>query len=111
LNKDPTLWHEPDTFRPERFQKLPDLLPSKPVGQPDGHPFGFIPFGAGNRTCIGQRLAMLEAVQMLGSIAKKFTFKLSRPGETVDEVADVTLGPKNGLYLKFDQRNTVHPIL
>jgi len=48
---------------------------------------------------------------MLGSIAKKFTFKLSRPGETVDEVADVTLGPKNGLYLKFDQRNTVHPIL
>jgi hypothetical protein len=35
-----------------------------------------VPFGAGPRTCVGQRLAMMEAVQILSSVVKHFDFKL-----------------------------------
>ena len=101
MNRSEKLWTNPDQFDPERFRKLPELLMSKPIGIPDGHNFGFIPFGAGNRTCVGQRLAMLEAVQMLSSIAKNFTWVLSHPEKRISEVADITLGPKEGLDITF----------
>jgi cytochrome P450 len=47
---DPRLWPDPYAFRPERFA--------------DGRPaWGFLPFGAGRRTCLGTQLAraMLQA--------------------------------------------------
>lgn len=46
MNRSEKLWEEPDEFKPERFEKLPELLISKPIGIPNGHNYGFIPFGA-----------------------------------------------------------------
>jgi cytochrome P450 len=45
-HRDPELWPDPDSFRPERFA---------------GHrpAWGFIPFSAGRRTCLGAHLARL----------------------------------------------------
>ena len=45
-HRDPQLWVEPGRFRPERFH---DGLPA----------WGFIPFSAGPRTCLGAHLARL----------------------------------------------------
>ena len=45
-HRDPELWPEPDAFRPERFA----------AGRPA---WGFIPFSAGRRTCLGAHLARL----------------------------------------------------
>lgn len=45
-HRDADLWPEPNTFRPDRFH--------------DGRPaWGFIPFSAGRRTCLGTHLARL----------------------------------------------------
>lgn len=44
---------------------------------------------------------MLEAVQILSSVAKNFTWELADPSKPVSEVADITLGPKKGLDLLF----------
>jgi len=101
MNYNAELWPEPDKFIPERFDELPELLMSKPVGIPGGELYGFVPFGAGARTCIGQRLAMLEALQILGSVVKNFDWKLRNPQDdaTLTGYADVTLGPKHGLFL------------
>mmetsp|Transcript_3875 Transcript_3875/g.4466 ORF Transcript_3875/g.4466 Transcript_3875/m.4466 type:complete len:580 (+) Transcript_3875:159-1898(+) len=104
MNRNPAIWPNPDKFDPDRFQKLPELKPSKPVGVPDGEKFGFIPFGAGNRTCIGQRLAMLEAAQILACVAKNFTWEIADPKARINEVVDITLGPKDGLFMKFKSR-------
>ena len=68
-----------------------------------GHPFGFAPFGAGRRTCIGQRLAMMEAVQITASIIKHFRVELAAPAVPVEEIADLTLGPKEGLSIKLSE--------
>jgi cytochrome P450 len=55
---------------------------------------------AGRRTCIGQRLAMLEAVQIVGSVIQNFKLELEGGVDAhVEEVADISLGPKEGLPL------------
>ena len=59
---------------------------------------------AGQRTCVGQRLAMLEAVQILASLALHFDFALLPDRPPVEECADVTLGPKQGLPILVSRR-------
>jgi cytochrome P450 len=91
MNRNPDTWENPDVFCPERFEKVAELTPSKPVGVPDGHKFGFLPFGAGPRTCIGQRLALMEGVHILAAIVKNFNFAMQNPGEVVQECAGILL--------------------
>ncbi|XP_076029305.1 cytochrome P450 6k1-like [Oratosquilla oratoria] len=52
LNRDPELFEDPDSFKPERF--LPENKTSEKV-------FAFQTFGQGPRSCIGMRFALLEA--------------------------------------------------
>lgn len=48
LHRDPTLWKDPETFCPDRFREGP------------AHRFAYLPFSLGTRSCIGEKLAMLE---------------------------------------------------
>lgn len=61
LNHDPSLFPDPDNFRPERF------LPATPADSSNSQaalttfpPTAFRPFEHGPRNCIGQDLALLE---------------------------------------------------
>ncbi|XP_076029310.1 cytochrome P450 6k1-like isoform X1 [Oratosquilla oratoria] len=51
LNRDPEIWEDPETYRPERF--LPENK------NPD-QTFAFHTFGQGPRNCVGMRFALLE---------------------------------------------------
>jgi cytochrome P450 len=59
IHRDHSLWEQPDYFRPERF------LPS---AKEEIVPYAFLPFGAGPRVCIGQRLSQVEAVIVLATL-------------------------------------------
>jgi cytochrome P450 len=104
MNRDPNTWSKPNDFIPARFDEVKDVKMGIPVGNPEaGHKYGFAPFGAANRSCIGQRLAILEAVQILASITRNVEFKLLT--KKVVEIADVTLGPKvEGLWFEMKKR-------
>lgn len=57
-------------FLPERWLKLDGYPSSK-----DGHPFAYLPFGNGPRTCIGRRLAMLEMEILVSRITRLFDYR------------------------------------
>eukprot|EP00040_Diaphanoeca_grandis_P009223 m.48059 g.48059 ORF g.48059 m.48059 type:complete len:508 (-) comp20657_c0_seq1:8-1531(-) len=102
LNRNPQHYTDPDEFVPARFlQHQSDPKTSKPVGAPNGGPaFAFCPFGAGARTCIGQRLAVLEAIQLIGGIVKNCEVRVAADADVVREHSSITLRPR-GLKLSF----------
>lgn len=80
LHHAPDLWDEPEAFRPERFREG--------VPRHDGR---YMPFGLGQRICIGEHLAMMEMCAVFGLL-------VSRPGRLQVEGdlplrAGVSLGP------------------
>ena len=99
LNYNPSIWTNPEEFFPERFENVSDIALGKPID--DSHnrvPFSFTPFGAGNRACVGQRYALSEAVIILSALVSHCDWRLSFPNEKITEIADITLGPKKGLF-------------
>ena len=87
LHRHPALWESPEVFDPDRF--LPERSGSRPR-------FAYLPFGGGQRQCIGTGLALMEGQLALAMVARRFRFRLV-PGHRVEPQALVTLRPRYGL--------------
>lgn len=85
---------DPERFDPARF--TPDAN-----GHPPIHRFGYLPFGAGPRTCIGMGLAWHLAQAILPRILRRFTFRLLRSEVRPDP--GLSLRPKNGILTHLQQ--------
>lgn len=68
LTRASQFWKDPEIFDPERFSE------ENSKGRP---PLAYIPFLAGNRNCIGQHMAYLEATVAMAMIFKRFTFRMA----------------------------------
>ena len=75
IHVDKTLWGaDAEDFCPERFVFLQlSLIAFRWLKDDQRHPMAWIPFGAGPRVCIGQRLAYMEAKLALIHILRRFT--------------------------------------
>jgi cytochrome P450 len=83
------LWGDPDRFDPDRF--LPEAEEKHLRTQ-------FMPFGFGQRTCIGMAFAMIEATVLLATLVRDAQFMWD--GHHLPEpVSRVTLRPKGGMPL------------
>jgi cytochrome P450 len=83
------LWDEPDRFDPDRF------LPEKEAGYPRTQ---FMPFGFGQRVCIGSSFANIEAITILAALLQSARFEWDGRHEP-EPVSRVTLRPKGGMPL------------
>ncbi|CAN1747942.1 Cytochrome P450 76T24 [Linum perenne] len=79
MGRDPTIWDNPNFFRPERFIGS-EIDVDIDVG---GNSFELIPFGGGRRICPGLPLAMRMLHMMLGTLVHWFDWKLV-DGESLD---------------------------
>jgi cytochrome P450 len=70
LHKHAAFWADPLEFRPERFA-LDNIRETMQ------HPFQYVPFSAGPRSCIGQRFALMEILVVLGTLLSQFSFSLA----------------------------------
>jgi len=93
-HRHPDFWDDPLGFDPERF--LPALEASRPR-------FAYYPFGGGPRVCIGNSFAMLEAVALLATLAKRYRLDLV-PGHPVVPEPLITLRPKHGIKMLVRRR-------
>lgn len=90
LHRSAKYYDHPDEFRPERF--LGKLK----------HPFSFIPFGSGAKSCVGERLAYLEA----GVILTKFCQRYRLIGDLASIATEplITLHPQSGQRIRLEPR-------
>jgi cytochrome P450 len=80
-----------DQFFPERFfGKLQ-------------HPFSFLPFGAGGKSCVGERLAYLEAGIVLKKLCQKY--RISASPAPIQAEPLITLHPLRGQTVRFQARD------
>lgn len=68
VQRDPALWEWPQLFDPQRFR--PEAAKAMDRWQ-------YLPFGAGQRSCIGEHFAMLEATLALATILRSTEIRSS----------------------------------
>lgn len=87
----PEFWPEPEQFYPERFFSS------------ESRRFSYIPFGSGERICIGNHFAMLESQLLLSMIVQQYDFELLNADDAQIDMA-VSLKPKGGVPVRIWKR-------
>ena len=95
LHRDPQFWAAPERFDPEHFR------PEAVAGRPK---HSFLPFGAGQRVCIGKHFAMTELVLAVATLARTHRFVLPDGAPEVVPDALITLHPRGGVHLRLERR-------
>jgi cytochrome P450 len=86
--RDPSLYPEPHAFRPERFLE-------RSYG-----PAEFVPFGGGQRRCLGAAFAQAELAIVLATLARDFRLELADDEPERAVRRNITMGPKNGVRVR-----------
>lgn len=94
----PKYWNNPESFNPDRFDKL---------NSKDRPTLAYLPFGAGPRMCIGNHFAIMEMQLILGLLIKKFDFKFAGDYQNLSMKPLVTLKPGQEVFLKLERRKPV----
>jgi len=98
LHRDPNRWPLPDAFLPQRFAGRPGAYARSATTRAE-----YLPFGTGQRLCIGRDFALVEACIVLATLSRRFTFLPdSAKLPSVDPL--VTLRPTGGLRLRLVPR-------
>jgi cytochrome P450 len=90
LHRKASLWDQPHRFNPDRFTTEPPR-------------FTYIPFGAGQRICIGATFAMTEAILILAIVAQRYRLRL-KAGHPIEPQGLITLRPRYGMPMTVERR-------
>jgi cytochrome P450 len=95
LHRDARFFDRPGTFHPERWANgYAEQLPR----------FAYVPFGGGQRVCIGSEFAQLEAALVLTTIAQRFCIALGNPARAPEPMPVLTLQPRGGVRVTLAAR-------
>lgn len=93
IHRNPAVWPDPLRFDPSRH-----------LGEhPERHRLALMPFGAGQRICIGKGLAQLEANIALGAVLRRFT-PLPGAGPRAQPRLSTTLRSRDGIRIRLRPR-------
>jgi cytochrome P450 len=95
VHRDGRWFDDPDVFRPDRWDH--ELIKRLPR-------CAYFPFGDGPRVCIGNHFAMMEAVLILATIARRYRLHIE-PRQTLELLPSITLRPKHGLRMRLQARD------
>ncbi|EOH6983489.1 cytochrome P450 [Campylobacter jejuni] len=90
IHRHEEFWTNPHGFNPSRFEG-------------EYKKDAYLPFGVGERICIGQGFGMQEAILILANILKTYKLELEE-GFVPDVVGRLTVRSANGMRIKFSKR-------
>jgi cytochrome P450 len=88
------IYPEPKQFKPERFLER------------QYSPYEFLPFGGGNRRCIGYALALLEMKLVLATVLTNWDLSLKSDRPILPKRRGATIAPNNGVPLTLNGRRS-----
>ncbi|QSQ25346.1 cytochrome P450 [Pyxidicoccus parkwayensis] len=92
IHRQPDLWPDPERFDPDRF------TPERAAGRPR---LAYLPFGAGQRLCIGTHFAMMEMVLLLAQVLRRYRLRRV-PGTKEEQEPLVALRPRGGVPMYLE---------
>ena len=96
VHMDPDVWEQPEVFRPERFLTEEGKLTK---------PKHFMPFGAGQRMCLGDKIAEMELQLFFTSLLHVFDIENPSPDlPSLQGFTGVTVSPQD-FEVNFHPRN------
>jgi cytochrome P450 len=93
-HRDRRYFEDPEKFRPERWTE--SFLSQLPRG-------AYFPFSAGDRHCLGEGFAWLEALLALATFVEHWKFELV-PGQNIHPRPSITLRPNTGIRMIVRRR-------
>ncbi|KFB35467.1 cytochrome P450 CYP12F4 [Anopheles sinensis] len=93
----------PSDFVPERWLAGADTASTRCPSAKEAHPFVYMPFGFGARTCIGRRLAMMEMEILISRIIRQYDIRWNH-GELKYKATIVNI-PANDLKFELKEVN------
>lgn len=94
IHHNPAVWDEPQRFDPLRF--TPEAEAQRPKQS-------WIPFGAGQRLCIGRDMAIMEGQLVLARVLQQYEVS-AVPGRVATPHAAMTLRPKDGVWVQLARK-------
>ncbi|CAM2851850.1 cytochrome P450 [Helicobacter burdigaliensis] len=92
IHRHESYWSNPHSFNPSRFEEKERIIKDT-----------YMPFGMGERICIGQGFAIQEAMLILANILRTYKLEL-QDGFVPDVVGRLTIRSANGMRIKFTKR-------
>ncbi|MEG3970615.1 cytochrome P450 [Microcoleus sp. T2B6] len=88
----PDIYPEPKRFKPERFLER------------QFSPYEYLPFGGGNRRCIGTAFAMFEMKLVLAKVLSRYSLELAENRPVLPVRRGLTMAPAGGVPLVVKAR-------
>jgi len=95
-HRDPEYWSNPESFKPERFDRAQGQKPTA---------YAYLPFGGGPRTCVGAAFAQLEAKTVLARLLQVFDLELL--SENIRPHMGATLEPHPDVRMRVHHRSVM----
>ncbi|MGK4008104.1 cytochrome P450 [Sorangium sp. So ce1036] len=95
IHRHPEFWEDPERFDPGRF--TPERTASR-------HKLAWIPFGTGQRQCIGRDFALVEGQLVLARLVQRYTLAAAQPDRPAVPSLSMTLRMKKEMSFRVKRR-------
>ncbi len=94
-HRHPDFWEKPLEYYPEHF--TPEAVAARPR-------YAYLPFGSGQRICIGLHFAQMEAMLILADIAQHYRARLAQPNDGAVRYIGV-VRPLTPIMMRLESRH------